>query len=99
TWQAGDRVPKTEIRRDVNGWILRSPPSESRELEPQVLWLLDRLPRTLNGISQATTQYFAEFSCAAFTREEMPVLALGTETIRRIAELGAGIDIDINLIA
>jgi len=99
TWQSGDPVPKTAMRRVVNGWVLRSPLPEGRELEPHILWLLDRLPHTLNSLVNVTTEYAAEFSCGVYTREEMPVLALSPETVARIAALEAAIDIDVNLVA
>ncbi len=90
-WRIGEaRAPKLAFKE--NGWQLSSSLAPNADLEEQVLDLLSRLDPVGDKIVNLGT--YREFLCVVYAYEYAPEMHFQTETLRRIAALGADIDID-----
>jgi hypothetical protein len=99
TWRSGDAVQRTQMRRHVNGWVLRSDIEDITRMEPHVVSLLGKLPTDLASLSSVCGTWEAELACAVYTREQMPELNLSSKTVARLAQLGAAVDVDVSIVA
>lgn len=98
TWRIGESVGGTLLRRKENGWVLelKSQASDFEELVQALLLLLEPHAAAIAQILSRGTE--AEIACEALVHDEAPPIALGAVTLRRIAALGASLDVDIILV-
>jgi hypothetical protein len=95
TWQVGDAVERTALRRKHNAWILESPLQDHMDIRPHLAWLIARLPAELNQLSSIANEWQAKLFCAVYTSGERPAFSIGPADVTRLAQLGAGIDVDM----
>jgi hypothetical protein len=94
SWNAGDLIVPIRRPRKTNGWMVDVRSHETEELEPLIVQVLDRLPPSLEGLSRVAGTWTAKIYAAIYFTER-PTLTLGADTVRRIAGLGAILDIDL----
>jgi uncharacterized protein DUF4279 len=93
-WRAGDTIALGKGRRPHSGWRLSVPPLEEIELEPFVQWLVDKLPRKLD-FSSVTPTWEAQISFSTEITDETPAVLFRVDTLRRVGQFGANLDIDL----
>lgn len=93
TWLAKEATSLPGIRRKEDGWLLSSPLTNTSALEPHLRWLLERLPTT--APPPETHEWSVAISCAITIIDEAPSITIPADLSRRIAALGAELDIDI----
>ena len=93
-WRAGDtRVHTTIVEKD-NGWVRHSGLPRTADLYAHIKSLLDTLEQvkeTIRGLSATET---VELSIVIYS-PSVPALSFNTSAIARMAEFGAGLDIDL----
>lgn len=87
------------MRRKENAWVLDSPLEDPMDIQPHIQWLLDALPPSLNSLAALTPGWHSTVFCAVYVDDERPAINLEPAHVARIANLGAGIDIDLYSIA
>lgn len=97
TWRAGDPFDsRSGLRRRRNGWVLGSDLEDSRDLEEHVQSVLRKFQATWPEAVRLSEQYDAEIQCVIYCYgREVPSIHFDKETVVRVAELGAGIDVDL----
>jgi hypothetical protein len=58
------------------------------------VWLLDQLPPILN-LPRLKNKWFAQFTFVVEVQDQTPAMSFGIETLSRITQLGANLDIDL----
>lgn len=94
TWNEGDPLPRSTARRRKSGWRLTAPAQGSEDLEVYASWLLDQLPERID-LSAVTGSYGITLWFTVHVGDQTPSAYLSADTIRRLAALGAGVDIDM----
>ncbi len=93
-WLKGDKVPKTILEYEQNGWLFKAPVDElSTDTERATVALLDSLPDPSRFRQLPRSDI--EISYAIYGYKERPYFNLSAATIARIAAIGADIDVDI----
>lgn len=99
SWRAGEAVPRTAMRRKESAWVLDSPLEDHVDIQPHIQWLLDVLPLSLDSLAALTPGWRCTVFCAVYANSERPAISLEPMHVARIANLGAGLDIDLYSIA
>jgi len=94
TWAAGELIGKSILRRKTNGWRLKSRLDEPIWLERHVQDVIAQLTVHWPDIVQLCLQYEAMVNCVCRVYDTFPAIHFGRETVRRVAELNAWIDVD-----
>jgi hypothetical protein len=95
-WAAGDRIGPTKRTHDSNGWELESSLVDEWDPEKHLKALLDRLPADLpQRLRRASPQWCVQFSLVLELHDQTPPFNLAVDTVQRIAELGASVDVDL----
>jgi hypothetical protein len=94
TWRKGDQIGQSRLRRKEDGWRLDSELSPQAALDQHARNILDRIhPRSAALTSiEGRAHFFAAMYIHAGDR---PPATLSSEIIRQLADLNAGVDIDI----
>lgn len=98
TWRVGEAIQKTLLSYKHDGWRLSSDEVETLELEEQLAKIWDIIQPYKSKIVDicAELDLVAEIACAVDLEDDQyPVLHFERESIKRISELNAEIDIDI----
>lgn len=77
-------------------WSIASPLNEAEELEAHIKWLSDRLTPYKDFISSLRRRFKVDIYCWMTYFTEQAGLALSTETLRFLADMG--LDLDVSLI-
>jgi hypothetical protein len=95
TRKAGDPVPRTIIKTKMNGWLLYAPcdPFKS-DLDEQVEKLLEIIEPYKDNFSKLPKGTHIELSCFLYSYKERPIIGFSAESIKKLAEIGASIDVD-----
>lgn len=93
-WRAGDTRMHTTIVEKDNGWVLHSGLPRTADLDAHIKSLLDALEPVKETIRVLSTTETVELSVAIYS-PSVPALSFNTSAIARIAEFGAGLDIDL----
>jgi hypothetical protein len=95
TFRAGDPVlPQSTRLHSENGWRLSSPVDpENATAEDAVRALLDLVPHR-KAFATLPRECEVVVSCTIYGYEERPYCAIAREDIKRLAEIGATLDID-----
>jgi hypothetical protein len=93
-WHSGDTRKHTTIVEKDNGWILHSGLPKTADLDTQIRALLDALEPAKGTIRDLSMTETVELSVVMYT-PSLPALSFDATTIARMAELGAGMDIDL----
>lgn len=94
TWREGDPLPRSTSKRRKSGWRLAAPSLGLMDLEPYASWLLDQLPQRID-LSSVTGDYSITLWFTVHVGDDAPAAHFSANTIRRLAELGASVDIDL----
>ena len=96
SWREGDTIGNSIIRRKHNGAVFALPQQRVDDIEPVVLELLDKLEPIKGELIRmsATCPMDCEVSCAVYF-DQPPSCNLSAGTIKRLAELGVALDIDM----
>lgn len=99
TWRVGESVEDTEIKRKDNGWKLELPYRETYDMDSILNELLDIVEPHSQDIARLTAslRIRAEISFGVYMRAETPAAWFSAQTLRRVTNLGANLDIDLIL--
>lgn len=96
TWKKGDQILKTIMKYKANGWRLSSPCDPfSSTVEEQVNALLDIIIPHAPVFSKLPRGTYIELSCFMYTYKERPLVGFTAEQVKKLAQIGAAIDLDI----
>ena len=95
TWRVGESIAGTIRRHKENGWRLDSPMNRSQEIDEQIKGLLSQLEPKAELLRHLAEDFYSEFSCIIYAYDYVPSINLSNETLSRMADLGAAIDIDL----
>lgn len=101
SWDMGDFIPKTNLRRKHNGWCLSYDDSEKiKDIDEAMLFLLNILLPKSKQIIQISKEYDleCEMNTVIYISDQVPAINLSKEIVCGLAELRAMIDIDIILL-
>jgi hypothetical protein len=76
-------------------WRLRSPDSEDGDIDSQVEWILSRLTQDLNRWNEVSSQFSIDLFCGLFLERTNRGTSLFPETMRRLADRGIKLSLDI----
>jgi len=97
SWHIGDKRGKTQIKEPSNGWMITSGMGEAASLEEHVKALADRIAPVATQIAALEKDASIEVSCAIYA-EHPPALSFSASCIQQLANIGAGLDIDLYII-
>ena len=99
-WRAGDPVERTALKRNNSGLVFALPYRDTYAMDPVLGELLDMLEPHAQVIAETAARFRLgrEISFGVYTTGEMPAAWFAAGTLRRLANLGADLDIDIILI-
>ena len=95
SWRRGDPVGRQGETQKSSVWSITAAPSESIDAEDYILSLLDRLPPTLDALAAATPRWAAHVSVVILAGDISPGFYVSPATLRRMAGLGASLDVDV----
>lgn len=93
-WGIGDTREKTSIRRKENGWEIVSALPLSAGIEEHINALLLRAEAAAEAFNLLGEDACVLLSCAVYC-ESVPALFLSAEVVKRLAAIGAGLDLDV----
>lgn len=101
TWRLGDPIQRTDLRRKDDEWVFGLRQRETFDMNGLLMELLCAIERHNDKIAEASKQYSlnAVISFGVYVRGETPASWFASETISRVAALGASLDIDLILAA
>lgn len=99
TWNRGDLVGKSALRRKAAGWTLASGLAPNARPDEHLDALLSRLPASLAALSKCGDRCHTEFSMAVRVFSSAPPLSFSPTALQRVAQLRATLDIDLILLA
>jgi hypothetical protein len=94
SWHVGDKRGKTQIVEPSNGWLITSGIGETASLEEHVQALSDRIAPVSARIAALAEDATIEVSCAIYA-EHPPALSFAASCLQRLADIKAGLDIDL----
>jgi hypothetical protein len=94
-WKKGDRVQRSVITRKSDGWKIDSTLLRDRPLSEHINEILDRVYPNLCFLKQDGVSRILLSAAIYIYSFDRPPLAIDAEAIGKLAELGAGLDIDL----
>jgi hypothetical protein len=100
TARCGERIGKSALRYKFDLWSISTDKRDSLALEEQVREILARVGTSANSIRMVRDELsiYVELACAVYVQGQAPSMTLSPETVAQLAELGAGVDIDLYVI-
>lgn len=100
TWKVGDLISKkATFHHKQNGWSLKSKLEDSATLEDHVESVLEQLKPSWQPLVKMCTRYYTEIECVIYVfGDDSPAIHFNRETLKRISELNAEIDIDLYIL-
>lgn len=97
TWQIGDSVEGTDLKRKDNGWKFALPYRETYDMDSMLNELLDIIEPYSQEIAHLAAKFrlTTEISFGVYMRAETPAAWFSEKTLRRVTNLGANLDIDL----
>lgn len=97
TYRMGEQIQKTLLRQKYDVWSFSTGLQESLDLCHQVHALLDQLQPYLPTLATVCQRWHldAEIECVIYAEGQIPAIHFNLDDIKRIAELGAEIDVDL----
>jgi len=85
-----------KLRGKTQGqWELESPLDSAAGLESHLKALLDQLGGQSRAVAALCSKYRCTLHCAVYSEQDNPGIALPPELVRRIAELGFALNLDV----
>ena len=99
TWRAGEPIPATTAKRKDDRWEFGLSYRETFDMEEMLKELLDTIEPYRERITAAAKEFglVREISFGVYIREQTPACWFSADTMRRLADLGADLDIDLIL--
>ncbi|HTU32706.1 MAG TPA: DUF4279 domain-containing protein [Candidatus Acidoferrum sp.] len=99
TWRCGDSIQGTWLQRKNDGWSFGLLQRETYEMDAFLRELLDAIEPYKAKIVEAAERFHldVEVSFGVYVRDETPASWFAAETIRRLASIGASLDVDMIL--
>ena len=94
SWHRGETRKHTIIIEDDNGWVIHSGLARAASLDEHLDALWKKVEPVKAQIHRLSSRDTVEWSCVVYSTA-MPALDFGPAIISRLAELGAGLDIDL----
>jgi hypothetical protein len=96
TWQSGDFIQKTKLRRKQNGWRLSSNEDDFVKSIKLILAIMSPKSEVIRKLC-GSSDIKLELSCAIYIveNEEIPAVSFDQGIISGLAKLNATLDIDI----
>ncbi len=97
-WKTGDLIsPRSTLRRKQNGWSLSSNVEDIYYLESHVKSIFEKLRSSWESLVNLCHLYDAEISCVVYVDvgDSVPAIHFDQDTIQKVAELNAEIDVDL----
>lgn len=95
-WHTGDTRTHTTIIEKDNGWVLHSGLPRAGDLDAHLKALLDALEPAKEFIQELSVTELVEVSIVIYS-SSIPALNVDAASLARIADVGAGLDIDLYL--
>jgi hypothetical protein len=97
TNRAGDAMGQSPMRRRRNSWRLDSTVDAPYDVEKHALAILDRVAPAQEAVRELAQRCSVELKVVIYanTEQSFPGLSFTRETLRRIADLAADLDIDV----
>jgi hypothetical protein len=95
SWNQGDQVVGTKKHYGESGWRLDSSLSSDASIDQQLRELLNSISERIEFVRSLPGSIEVDFSCVIYAREYVPEIFFSADIIRRIADIGAAIDIDL----
>jgi hypothetical protein len=93
-WRAGDTRKHTTIVESANGWVLHSSLPRTADMDAHIDLLLQVLEPVKESIRRLSATETVELSIVIYSPSP-PALRFDASIVARIAELGAGLDVDL----
>jgi len=99
TWQVGESIQGTALKRKFNGWCISKEYERDLNLVKPVKSLLEILLPKSKVINHICNEYKleCEMSCVIYVTDETPIIDFEQDVISKLAELKTTLDIDIIL--
>jgi hypothetical protein len=100
TWEIGEFIPRTQLRRKQNGWCFSNLEIEERlELATPIQAILKKLLPKSDVLKEICQNYHleSEFACAIYILDDIPIINLPPEIINGLSTFNTSLDIDIIL--
>lgn len=96
TWKKGQQIARSALASVENGWELASDSNDPLSVEAHLLDLLDRLPpKSVARLRKACPGCEVQLSITIEVESETPAVNFTPESLRRLAAIGASLDIDL----
>lgn len=94
-WRAGDFIAGSGRRYEYGGWRIASGLDDTAGIAEQLAALLGRLEPVRAGLARFMTTEYGEIGCVVYAHESVPEMHLSRDLLRRTADLGVEVDIDL----
>lgn len=96
TWRAGEQYGPAPVHvYKESGWQFDSPLDEPWDVPKHLWWILDQLPATLDILDSVTDSWAVQVGVRVEIYDaETPVFSFEAPLVRRMADIGASLDID-----
>ncbi len=96
TWRKGDPTPKAGHSEKENGWSVDSGKAPADQLRDIVRRLVASLKGSRAGLAALGKNCYVELSLVLYIYgDERPALHLDADTVARLGEFGAHVDVDL----
>ena len=93
-WHAGDPAPSPHPPHKFSAWHLRSRLPKSDEIEQHIIDVLDQIRGREAVLREIARDCRVTMECVGYFHEYYPGFALDADTVRRLGDCGASIDLD-----
>jgi hypothetical protein len=100
-WVVGDKIGSSIRLRDDNAWVLSSGYTENNEISDLLVNLFARIDKFKTKAIDYLSSHKnlnADISIAIYISDETPVINIQPNILKKLASIGATLDIDIILI-
>lgn len=94
-WRVGDPIGSSRRSYEHNGWRIASGIGDTLDVGEQLEALLARLEPVRAGLEKFMATEHGEIGCVVYAHESVPEMHFGRDALRRVADLGAAIDVDL----
>jgi hypothetical protein len=97
TWRLGDRIGKSQLSFEHDGWCFSLPKSETLDLGKEIRRLLDLLGPCRAAIRNLQTEHGpdVEIACEVWIGEHTPSVHLEADLLADLSAMGACLDVDL----
>jgi hypothetical protein len=99
TWRLGESIQETRLIRKHDGWVFGLPQRETHDMDGLLRELLEVLEPYRERLQNAIERFrmTPQISFGVYIRGETPACYFGADTLNRLADLQASLDVDLIL--